>query len=400
MKQFSNVPEDGDNGRTDSFLCQPTEDTAATAQWRSMQDDIQFENHAAERQATTGIDLHLAETDPPIGQLPPGWNSFHDSGTKKDYYVSPTGHVQWQHPLQGPPPPPSLEEFGTRASVPITEMSSVVHVEDSAIHRQDPGGSAVSCTSEQSFGTQGQFCNDSTGAAVPGTSSGNNEEQMPAEDRHSQPDAHVRSTLPSLVRVAEENSEELDGRQSAPAGAEEREDASEDDESSIVVIIERDQPMTRKERKEKEEEIRRRKREREREQMKTNVARTEVSKAINKQNRKAARRERKERKAMYKAKEKAERIQDQKEKELARREAEAKDPSLRQKRLQEAEEKRIVRAAAKTEELRKKHIRKKKEEEERKAAMAATQAESLRLKRIQERGERRLARATVNWQAD
>ncbi|PPJ60673.1 hypothetical protein CBER1_03481 [Cercospora berteroae] len=425
MKQFSDVPEDGDNCGTDSFLCQSTEHTVATAQWRAVQDDIQLQNHAAVRQSTTEIDLHLAEIDPPIGQLPPGWNSFHDSGTKKDYYVSPTGHVQWQHPLQGPPPPPSLKKSGLEAGRSIIETPSFVHTEDpvppsftpdgqrkrnedkigeiparSTFPRQDLEGSAVSDTPEHRIGTQRQFHSSSNGAAVPSTGSNNGEEQLPVEMGQSQSDDHVRDMLPGLASLVEHNSEELAGQQSAQAGAEEPEDASEDNDSSIFIILEREQPMTKKERNEKQEEIRRQKRKREREETKTQVARTEVQKAIDKQNRKRARRARKERKAMYKAKEKAERIQEQKEGELARREAEAKDPSLKQKRLQEAEEKRIVRAAAKTEELRKKHIRKRKEEEERKAAMAAAQAESLRLKRIQERGERRLARASVNWQAD
>ncbi|GIZ41173.1 hypothetical protein CKM354_000448800 [Cercospora kikuchii] len=52
---------------------------------------------------------------PPTGQLPRGWQCFHDSKADRDYYVSPTGHIQWSHPLQGPLPPPLPQTFTNQA---------------------------------------------------------------------------------------------------------------------------------------------------------------------------------------------------------------------------------------------------------------------------------------------
>ncbi|GIZ41172.1 hypothetical protein CKM354_000448700 [Cercospora kikuchii] len=410
MKQFSDVSEHGDKCRTDSFICQPTERGVASTQYSLTQDDVQLENHAAERQSTTGIDLHLAGIDPPIGQLPPGWNSFHDSSTKKDYYVSPTGHVQWQHPLQGPPPPPLPQVSGSEVDRSSIEASSAIHNEEAqllppptshskrkrnadeieeisarlTILRESLEDSRSFRTPEQTSGTQVQPPSSSNASALPATSNNGNEERPLAGDTDSQSDPHVRDMLTNLAGLVDDDGEGTDKRRETPRIEEaENEEASDDDDESTVIIVEREKPLENKEQEKKSRqqghrgETRRQMRKRLRKERK--LARTPAENEALRQNRIQHRKKKKEAKAHAEMLERF--VNDQEVDKLAKAAAEAKTKN-------------------KDEDLRKKRRQEQKEKEEMKLMIAASQKETLRQKRIQERGERRLARAEVNWQAE
>ncbi|PPJ60672.1 hypothetical protein CBER1_03480 [Cercospora berteroae] len=111
LRLFCDVPGSCSQCRKRGCICSPAGSEVPNGRKAAIDGEIR--EPSGTRVESGSSNQPPSTAPPPAGQLPQGWECFHDSETNRDYYVSPTGHIQWSHPLQGPIPPPLPQALTT-----------------------------------------------------------------------------------------------------------------------------------------------------------------------------------------------------------------------------------------------------------------------------------------------